>query len=841
MESVALWNPEYALELKDWLMDQRAIHYTVAIEGLITAALKAPEPPIEVVVRVTCHLLIPFQRSSSQELTSLLIEKCVQTLDGKRVKELLQTIVNALDTKAFPSVREDWWKGLIAGLSRSGIDVASIEKKLNMIPAKEESALRPEVILFSGETLSESEVLLRVTCYGDLKTLLNSISKVNHFSWNQVISKVIDTLTFEEITDLRSQLGKINSGQIALPLFANRLVVLGHKKEALILLEEALKQSSPLGWRRMYDGGTRLAAVKCLIAVDPENGRNRAFKIFIDDYLSEGRYPSEHLRNIDEMLPIFFKQTPLLDVWNEIQQHVYQLSDFSYKVVSPPTPSPTIAKKSHADILIHILTSAFSIPIPEIRQETHKALCQLINGQVADSTIRESIKAHLLDTEMNQVYALSILEAVTPLRIDFIKLFSNEISNLTVSPNITVRQMAVGLAKLLNLQLRQIDKSRRHLPVTYKLEFPEMAMPEWSIPFEAIPEGQPYPDTDDPLELIRPFNPMFQILSELTNIPLQNLVIRASNLMKSLTPEDHWNKQAEINRRDWLNAAELKYTYNRPRASVAFRALANVIAELMDAGFLSDNKYSLVKEDFVIHDQLLSLTEPVPRLTEIVAMKRREIGSISEAAWVSGGHEAIPLLRDQINNGQLVLGELGRFIDLDWEMPMENRLSMVCHPDWPMEENLRDAYDFFPRLNDWYAYKYPNLRDAFKYPSAVVYAKPRQVEIGGIEWLAVNPAIPIRLGWQLDPDGLFRWINSEGKIMVECIRWQDGPIHRHEPRYHEVCAEGWLVVASKEAAEAIAKITGKAIRLSAVARQYKDRSDRGLVRNVVLERKEWHF
>lgn len=839
MESVALWNPDYALELMAWLMEQKAIHYTSALEGLITASLKSSNPPIEITVSVICHLLIPFQRNGFQELASLFAERCVQTFDKKRVSSLLQTILNALDTKAFPSVREDWWKGLVAGLSQSGVDVASIEEKLRQTPTKKEGgSAQPEVILSSGETLSESEVLLRVTCYGDIKTLLNLVIGVNLFSWDKVVSKIIDTLNYEEISDLRRQLGKIHSEPIALPLFARRLAVLGKKGEAMILVEQALKQASPSGWNRQYDGGTRLDAVKCLIAVDPENGPNRAFKIFIDDYLSEVRYPSVHLRNIDELLPFFFKQTPLLNVWDEIQQHVYQLSDFSCKGESPPNPSNEIAKKSHAEIQVHVLVSAFLIPVREIRLEAHKALCQLIACQAADSLIRDCMEIHLFDNEMHQACALSILEAVASSRIDFIKCFSDEIYNLTASPNITLRLMATSLVKLANLQTKPIDKNRSYLPLTYKLEFPEMVMPGWNILLEAIPEGQPYPDTDDPIELVRPFNPSFQRLSELTNIPFQNLLIRATYLMKSLLPQCRWNKQAEKHLQDWLNAAELRFTYNRPRASVAFQALAHIVAELIDAGNLSDNAFSLILGDFIIHDPLLSLMEPVPRLAEIVGMKRDDTSPISEEAWVRDGSKAVPLLLNEDNNGRIVLGELSRFTCFNWERPSEYRFSMVCHPDWPKIDDLLDAFGFFPHNNDWYAYNYPNLADARRYPSAVVYAIPYQVEIGNLEWLAINPAIPIRLGWQLNSDGLFRWINSEGETMVESIWWQDGAIHRFETRYRETCSEGWLVVATKEAAVSISKIIGTAIRFGAIVRQYKGRSGRELVRDAVFERKE---
>jgi hypothetical protein len=81
----------------------------------------------------------------------------------------------------------------------------------------------------------------------------------------------------------------------------------------------------------------------------------------------------------------------------------------------------------------------------------------------------------------------------------------------------------------------------------------------------------------------------------------------------------------------------------------------------------------------------------------------------------------------------------------------------------------------------------------------VAYGYPRQELLGACEWLAFNPAIAIQLGWYLSEDGIFRWVDEQGKIMVESRRWQDGPIDRQPPRTREITGEGWLVVASAEA------------------------------------------
>ena len=162
---------------------------------------------------------------------------------------------------------------------------------------------------------------------------------------------------------------------------------------------------------------------------------------------------------------------------------------------------------------------------------------------------------------------------------------------------------------------------------------------------------------------------------------------------------------------------------------------------------------------------------------------------------------------------------------------------MICHADWPILDTLDDSGNFFPHNPGWFAWNYPHLPKSQLYPSTVIYAHRFQVEVTTEDWLAINPTIPLRLDWKRAPDGLFRWVDAKGATMVESLRWQDGSLHRHPPRLEEVSSEGWLVVASPEAAKLIAQVVGPAIRLGAVLRQYRDRDKKNLIQDFAVDRK----
>jgi hypothetical protein len=64
------------------------------------------------------------------------------------------------------------------------------------------------------------------------------------------------------------------------------------------------------------------------------------------------------------------------------------------------------------------------------------------------------------------------------------------------------------------------------------------------------------------------------------------------------------------------------------------------------------------------------------------------------------------------------------------------------------------------------------------------------------QWIALNPEIAGQLGWTLDRNGLFRWVDSEGGLMAETIWWKDGSLDHQPPEHDDEVGEGWLVVMS---------------------------------------------
>jgi hypothetical protein len=362
------------------------------------------------------------------------------------------------------------------------------------------------------------------------------------------------------------------------------------------------------------------------------------------------------------------------------------------------------------------------------------------------------------------------------------------------------REMAGQLSELLEIKPGNTEETATtKLPLVYSLKLPSIGNHDPTVPNHAIHPGDVLHDSTDPLEMIRPHEVEIERLSRVTDIPLENLLERTVVLMRSIKPESDWNRAAEERIRGWLSDIGLKLAYNRQRPQVALHAISWVVAELADSGMLDDDALAAAYDGLSLYDWRLADLEPQVRPKSIRKPDMPESFS-SRDGWANNHEEVFSFFVDYLDDGFAVVGELSRFKEWDWKVPTELRLAMACCADWPvLPDDEVSTYRFFLGRHNWKAKDYPMLPRPKRLPSLVVHGYPRQELVGASEWLAFNPAVAIQLGWYLHKDGVFRWVDEDGQIMVESRWWQDGPMDRQPPRTREVTGEGWLVVASTKA------------------------------------------
>ena len=123
------------------------------------------------------------------------------------------------------------------------------------------------------------------------------------------------------------------------------------------------------------------------------------------------------------------------------------------------------------------------------------------------------------------------------------------------------------------------------------------------------------------------------------------------------------------------------------------------------------------------------------------------------------------------------------------------------------------------------ASEYPSLHGEAQISALVLSHDARWVDSPGGDWLALNPAVAFRLGWSISDGGMFRWVNDQGRVMVESIWWMDGrPMLSGDGLPEDEAGEGWLVLASKCALAQIEAAFGSMPRRSVVIRRHKKSS-----------------
>ncbi len=817
---VSEWNPSYALQLKVWLLEQHAIHYSGVMEGMLCAATLSPEAPLETVFILATHLLVPFSETVPMELPKLLAQQCARRYTQKDAQSLLFMLNSAIATKAYPSHRAEWWRGIIQGLQSAGADASFFQTELEQDFREKRYESDSDVHLKTGEKLSQKDALLRINSGQDLLDFIHKIEEIKHFRWEKAIAKIINTLEREQVLSLITILRKFEYWPTCDALFAKRLKALGHEEEGRALLKSLLGKSVPEGWDKNWDGGSRLSAVRAFLDFDTEQGRAMAFDLLVNDYLSARRNPRSMINNLEDYLPLFFDQVPVVEVWEEIREHVFQLNEFVHTKALPPYPGEH--HFSWQAILMQLIVDAMQIEISEINEEAHRAFCKLYKNPANDAQSISVLNSMLEGGEPQICQALAVLESVLEQRPKAAVAFSEKLSLLSASPNMTIRTMATGLTHAIGIPSSSPDS--RPLATTYFMELPDFPVYDEVIPFSSLPPGASFPDSDDPLEMVRPFQNEFELLGQLSGIPQQNLINRAAVLMKTLSPKENWHKKTEEDMKAWLSAANLKLTYHRLRPQQALRSLNYVAAELTDAGKLDDRTLAAIKHLYSQHDRTMSCIEPAQRPADIVLPESEKVGCYNSEYWVNKVADSFALMPERFLDGRIVLAELTRTCHLVWEMATEYRFSMLCHPDNPLLEELHDAYQFFPHRSYWQAEEYHKSVNS-KEPSIAIYGKPRTVELGGQEWLAFNPTVAFHLGWKSSNAGMFQWEDRENRTIIESIHWKDGPINR-VPYHDDVCSEGWIILASEEVLEQIKSI-GPMVRKKAVIRKMKRQGEDG--------------
>ena len=806
LEVACQWSPRKATFLFHWFIDRKIIRHEEATQILLRQALKSDNPPYNLVLISLIDFLLPIASDINNELLVQLVKSIVinnNNNNEKAIKEI-RYIVSKVKVHALPSIRSKWYNAIANTLRGLDIEfqivgIKPVDLKLNHKDENSSEILK----LKDNSTLTLDEVKSRVNSISDLKELLKNEVDGSYFHWKPILAQLVENLDRESIFQLSDLFqGKNRFAQI-LSILSKRLYDLGYLRDAWSLGKQAFHESDVFGWDRWWDGGSRLDAFKALNRADTDKSRPLVYKTLFQDMSSNFGYTGNISRNLIEIIPLLSEPLPIHEIWSVIEEHVKQLLQSSPVLDDEPIELTSIqlSNDSPHRAIADLIMNHLNHPVSAVSFSAQKACAKLLLDN--NSVMQETVQEYLDASEDFQEKILMILDSISLHKENVVKPFQDKLINLHQSSNYAIQHGIEVVCRRLRYNLPSTSSEIVKLPAIYQLSIP-LLQKSRILKNREISSGEPLPDSDNPVEIVRPFDFDLGFIAKMANLPKINLCYRAIQVMRQLAPEETWSAKGERKLRAILDSAGLRLPFQRPRSELARRAMFHVISELVDANLLKIDDLNTLEPAVRFYDPYMFLVEPAPRptyISKIVVIKKRS----DYEEWIEKIDETVEFLNIKTTGGQIILAEETTLKRLEWKIPTEIRITIVRQYKTTGLAPDQNDKSFFTTVLRRLVSEYPTIELDESILPIIIHHTSYGYDFPGSDWLALNPSIGSKLGWYLSDNGLFRWLDDKGEIMVESVWWKDGLIDQAPPHLDDEVGEGWLVVASPVAWDALKK------------------------------------
>ncbi len=831
IQSVFDGSPVKAIKVYKNFLERKAITHDEGIVRLLISALEVKNPPVLAVYLIMEDLLFPFARTTSAELAKKFLTCANVNLGEKDTRALLNRMAERIQTEVVRNHRIGWLDDVHTALIEIGIKPETLDiqwPNFDIEKASGESSLDKNIQLVTGEQLTLSNAISRVATISDLRSLLKNEEKRqgNYFEWHKLAINLFGKVSaIEEIIEIctlmESRTEKFYEETYLASVYtgaSERLQQLGHFDYSKHYIQRAIKLTNPSGWSTYWDGGVKYKALQQMIRVIGTDGRNEAIKLFSQDISERYRYPEQLINSLDEITQVLFDDVPYLEMWSDLDEYLDEL--FSGIVVDPQPdleeilelsiePEPNEAINALSDLLILYL----DFPAYPIFNAAIKVCSKLIlaGDQIVKSALRQALQGH----DQLALHGLMVLEVAGQQKPSEITYYKDEIIELQKAPNVFIRIIAARILSIIEGNLLSLPRLERDLPAIYSIHLPDIAIHHTE---DSVVDGQEPILLDDPALTLRPLDTEARKIAEIANVSDNNLLYRTVEILKELESSRTWLfNGAAMEPHDlsiFLEKTNLMYSHNKPHILPSKNSLARVIAELYDAGRLTNSDLQLIEFIFRNYDPNLFLLEPHPRPTYI-----NRIGGIADNLdsylrlpqdWGNTLEASLPLLQNRSSDGKIILGEWTHLKRLQDEWPSEERMSVsravASYAFWD-GLNLIQERPPFPSKVGLHISDYLEVVQ-FPERELIVAHNGFEYQMGKANWIALNPRVGIDLGWQYSDNGIFSWKNKAGQVVIESIFWQDGNPESANRYDHVEVGYGWLVLITEEGYQEIRRRYG---------------------------------
>jgi hypothetical protein len=816
-------SPRRAVSLFRWFIDQRVIVHEEAFCILLKEALKADNSVTQSALFSLFDFILPIAINAYPELSDLIIEKATTNGNAKAIRTA-KYMLDRAKIYALPSTRDIWYSRIAKAVLKKGLDLSSLElDNFSHQSDMEKEASSRLLKLRDGSCLRIDEVMNQVTSVENLKDLLSKEQTESYFNWSPIIEHLVENLDLNDTHELANLFKDKERSSQTLSIISKKLFKLSDLENAWSTGFESLKASRSWGWDRQFDGGSRFYAFEALIQANAREGHSLLWKVLGNDLNDEAWLPQRLLFNLEELLLLMTDEPPFKEIWNEIEHYVYVL----FEAFKLPTNSPVHFQNkppqdTPARAIADLLAIHLNHPVNVVSQSARRVCAKLLleNNQETQDALHEFLEVD----ESYQEAILMVLDAISLLSPESIRTFSKEIPTLCQSPNYAIRRTArivgprIGY-KVDNDESKMIMPELVSLPLIYQLHIPILSLQDSSEKIE-ISDSEPLPNSNDPVEIVCPYDFHIELIAKEAVLPAINICYRVVEIMRQLMPSDLWSKKGEKDLKITLESARLHFTFHRPRPQLARRAIYHIIIELFDAGILNSENLCNLDPFLRFYDPFMVLAEPMSRPNCILPLTGLSKYGGKCGIWIEKISEAVDSAVFKTTNGLVILAENTTLKHLAWETPSEIRKSVVCMSETQIVSSYDEDQLFFHREINIPISEYFDLSVEQVPTPLIILNESRGYDSPGENWLALNPTIAHQMGWNLAEDGRFRWVNNDGQTMVESIWWSDGFVGQHPPHFEDEVGEGWLVIASQNALSGLKSKFNNLKRIVSITRSF---------------------
>ena len=804
------WRPTRATQLFLWFADQWAVNYWKGIGSLLAEALKHPNPPTRAAMLVTIELLLPFDTIGNAELMTSLAERLSDTEQEDGAIAEIHRLISKVHLDASPSMRPTWFRGLAAGMDKIGLPNSNFNMDANDLTVEDnrEQQYRSDQLTLShdAEILDYRDVQERIKSVSDLAELLGQEAERSFFNWVPLVIQMIRTETDKDaLTELAGLFRNRRSGIRITAEVGSRLAKLGDERAAWKMGTEALELSSGNDWHPRLGGSAKIDIFRALRGLDQESAIPMVYESLARDLEETAGLSTAISDVLADILDLVEPTAAVPDVWTEVEDHTSSLLGFSWS--DPPTDvfSGEVSDDTPHKAIVELIAAQLGHPCVEIVQAAKRCLGELLLDRA--SHVSDVLAKALDQPDEQREHVLMLIDSVSSIDPSAVTQFHDKVCGFMVSASWLTRVMSRAIMR--------------------KCGWPEPATSRIFLPVPPIYSSIRLALNQELVGTVAPYGQDLKLISEVADVPLGNLHRRVVDIMHQIAPQEtEWSHEVERRMVSWLNSVGIQLPYTKPRAYIARSAMFRAVAELVDGGRISPQRNDLLEKTLRTYDPRMVLEQPSRRPVQIRRAMEPPFGDKAEE-WVQNVDGALSSTDWIPYDQRTVVGEETNLtIRRDRRSMTETRYSVLDAGNLTRRQLEEAPESMFGEVVRKHVSEYPSLRGYPGSSALILRHAADWVDSPGGEWLALNPAIALRMGWLIAEDGLFRWVNDRGRVMVESIWWMDGrPWLLADGLSEDEAGEGWLVLASESALGQIETAFGPLPRRSAVVRRYERGSE----------------